>query len=102
GLIGVSLLAGILLITVIGHLKRFLSDIRNNESYVLFGMAALLLFRAFVEIDILNPYHVGSFLFYFTAGKLSMTARASRRMPFIPNDRMEFAQPANWEPRISR
>ena len=36
------------------------------------GLACLLLVRSFVEIDILNPYQVGSFLFYFTAGKLAL------------------------------
>ncbi|MNT90187.1 hypothetical protein D3C72_2310420 [compost metagenome] len=38
----------------------------------------LLLVRAFVEIDIMNPYHVGSFLLYFAAGKL--TIRQGRRV----------------------
>ncbi|MDL2401305.1 O-antigen ligase family protein [Rhizobium mayense] len=102
GLIGVSLLAAILLTAFIGHLKRFLNDIRNDESYVLFGVAALLLIRAFVEIDILNPYHVGSFLFYFTAGKLAMKTRATRVVPLAPDDRLEFAQPVSWEQQISR
>jgi len=32
----------------------------------------LLLVRSFVEIDIMNPYHVGSFLLYFAAGKLTL------------------------------
>ncbi|MDL2406065.1 O-antigen ligase [Rhizobium calliandrae] len=102
GLIGVGLLVAILLTAFIGHLKRFLNDIRNDESYVLFGVAALLLIRAFVEIDILNPYHVGSFLFYFTAGKLTMKTRAKRVVPLAPDDRLEFAQPVSWEQQISR
>jgi len=102
GLIGVSLLVAILLTAVIGHLKRFLSETRNDESYVLFGVATLLMIRAFVEIDILNPYHVGSFLFYFIAGKLAMKTRASRIVPLAPEDRVEFVPPVSWEPRISR
>ncbi|WFU12459.1 O-antigen ligase (plasmid) [Rhizobium sp. CB3090] len=102
GLIGVFLLASILLTAVIGHIRRFLSDIRNDESYVLLGIATLLLIRAFVEIDILNPYHVGSFLFYFTAGKLTMKTWAPMAVPLVPDDRMEFAPSMNWEPRISR
>lgn len=102
GLVGVIILASILLTTVSGHIGRFLSDDRNDESYVLLGVATLLLIRSFVEIDILNPYHVGSFLFYFTAGKLSMRARAPKADPLVSYDRMEFAPPVTWEPRTGR
>ena len=102
GLVGVLLLASILVTAVSGHIGRFLSDKRNDESYVLLGVAALLLIRSFVEIDILNPYHVGSFLFYFTAGKLSLRAGATKADPVASYDRMDFAPPANWEPRASR
>ncbi|WP_267549249.1 O-antigen ligase [Rhizobium rhizogenes] len=102
GLVGVFLLASILLTAFVGHINRFLRDDRNDESYVLLGVATLLLIRSFVEIDILNPYHVGSFLFYFTAGKLSMRARAPKADPLVSYDRMEFAPPANWEPRTGR
>ncbi|KAA1179978.1 O-antigen ligase family protein [Rhizobium tropici] len=103
GLIGVFLLASILLTAFIGHISRFLSDIRNDESYILLGVATLLLIRSFVEIDILNPYHVGSFLFYFTAGKLSMRARARLNAPLpAGDDRMQFATPVNWEPRTGQ
>ncbi|OCJ00335.1 exopolysaccharide biosynthesis protein [Rhizobium sp. AC27/96] len=102
GLVGVFLLASILLTAFVGHINRFLRDDRNDESYVLLGVATLLLIRSFVEIDILNPYHVGSFLFYFTAGKLSMRARVPKADPLVSYDRMEFAPPANWEPRTGR
>jgi exopolysaccharide production protein ExoQ len=102
GLIGVFLLASILLTAFFGHINRFLSDNRNEESYVLLGVATLLLIRSFVEIDILNPYHVGSFLFYFTAGKLSMRTRVPKADPLVSYDRMEFSPPANWEPRTGR
>ncbi len=102
GLIGVFLLVSILLTAVIGHLKRFLNDLRNDESYILFGLATLLLIRAFVEIDILNPYQVGSFLLYFMAGKLTMRAQAPRIAPFVSDDRTEHGAPVNWEPQIGR
>ncbi|MCZ4089121.1 O-antigen ligase family protein [Sinorhizobium psoraleae] len=72
GAIGLLLLTTILLTTVFGHLKRLLSEDRDPESLVLFGIAMLLLIRSFVEVDILNPYHVGSFLLYFSAGKLTI------------------------------
>lgn len=102
GLIGVFLLASILLTAFIGHISRFLSDIRNDESYILLGVATLLLIRSFVEIDILNPYHVGSFLFYFTAGKLSMRARMPANTSSRMDEQIPFAPPVNWEPRTGQ
>ncbi|PZM10591.1 O-antigen ligase family protein [Rhizobium tubonense] len=92
GLVGVILLCMVLLVSLFGHLKRLLGDLRNNESYVLFGVAVLLLIRAFVEIDILNPYQVGSFLLYFIAGKLTIAQRVPKAVLPIYYDQMEFAR----------
>lgn len=78
GAIGLVLLCTVLLVTVFGHIKRLLAYDHHTESSVLFGVAMLLFVRAFVEIDIMNPYHVGSFLLYFAAGKL--TIRQGRRV----------------------
>jgi exopolysaccharide production protein ExoQ len=75
GAVGTLLLAGILLTILGGNLKRLLAFARTPESLLCFGIASLLLIRSFVEIDIMNPYHVGSFLFYFTAGKLAAPKR---------------------------
>jgi exopolysaccharide production protein ExoQ len=75
GLIGVFLLAGTLLTLLVGHLKRLLTISRTPESLLLVGLTMLFLIRSFVEIDILNPYQVGSFLFYFIAGKLATAHR---------------------------
>lgn len=71
GLVGCLLLTMVLVVTLAGHLGRLLSAVRDGEALVLFTIAALLAVRTFVEIDILNPYHVGSFLLYFAAGKLA-------------------------------
>jgi exopolysaccharide production protein ExoQ len=72
------------LITLCGHLKRLLSQALATESSVLFGVAVLLLMRAFVEVDILNPYQVGSFLLYFSAGRLTVSApRSSFSQPYL-------------------
>ncbi len=71
GLVGCLLLTMVLVVTLAGHLGRLLSAVRDEEALVLFTIAALLAVRTFVEIDILNPYHVGSFLLYFAAGKLA-------------------------------
>jgi exopolysaccharide production protein ExoQ len=70
GFVGVIILAATVLAMLWGHLRRLIEDARNDESYLLFGIAVLLAFRSFVEIDILTPYNVGTFLLYFAAGKL--------------------------------
>jgi exopolysaccharide production protein ExoQ len=88
GVFGMLLLVFILLATLIGHVKRLLTFDRTPDSLVLFGITSLLLIRSFVEIDILNPYQVGSFLFYFAAGRLAMAA--------IP---AEQARPVNFRPQ---
>ena len=36
------------------------------------GIAVMLLIRSFVEIDVLHPYVVGSFLLYYAAGLLAV------------------------------
>lgn len=91
GAIGLVLLSGTLLATVFGHVKRLLTRDHDIQSSVLFGIAMLLLVRSFVEIDIMNPYHVGSFLLYFAAGKLTllqdrpeMRAAESRGARIVP------------------
>lgn len=89
GLIGCLLLTTVLVVTLGGHLGRLLSAARDEEALVLFTVAALLAVRTFVEIDILNPYHVGSFLLYFAAGKLA-DGRRSRAAAGLPR-RAAFA-----------
>ncbi|KQV83806.1 O-antigen ligase [Rhizobium sp. Root1220] len=76
GLTGVLILATMLVRILWGHLRRLIEDFKNDESHLLFTIVVLLTIRSFVEIDILTPYNVGTFLFYFAAGKL---ATASRR-----------------------
>ncbi|HEV7310798.1 O-antigen ligase [Ensifer sp.] len=80
GLIGLTLLTVVLLVTALGHTRRLLNEDHDIQSSVLFGVALLLVVRSFVEIDIMNPYHVGSFLLYFAAGKLTLP-QASRQRP---------------------
>jgi exopolysaccharide production protein ExoQ len=81
GLTGALLLVLALVVVLAGHLRRFLSAAHDREALVLFALTALLALRAFVEVDILNPYHVGSFLFYVCAGKLADTRRAPIARP---------------------
>ncbi|MGK6311575.1 O-antigen ligase family protein [Neorhizobium sp. DT-125] len=78
GVFGTVFLTLILLTTLFGHLRRLLTTGKNPEALLLVGIASLLLVRSFVEIDIMHPYHVGSFLLYFAAGRLAV-AQSSHR-----------------------
>eukprot|EP00913_Durusdinium_trenchii_P010544 g9888.t1 len=62
GAVGTLMLVFILLALLTGYLKRLLTIARTPDSLLFFGITSLLLIRSFVEIDIINPYHVGSFL----------------------------------------
>ncbi|WP_018237211.1 O-antigen ligase [Ensifer sp. BR816] len=97
GLVGLVLLTMLLLTAVFGQLKRLLAEDRDEEAMVLFGVAMLLFIRSFVEIDIMNPYHVGSFLLYFTAGKLTLARRRQAVTWLWPGD----GQAAAYGPRLS-
>lgn len=77
GLIGTALMVLLLATTLIGHLKRLLSERRNTVSHILIGIIAMLLVRSFLEIDIVTPYAVGSFLLYYAAGLIA--TRQQRR-----------------------
>jgi exopolysaccharide production protein ExoQ len=79
GLVGLAMLVLTFLKIIWGHLRRLIEDVRNDESYLLFTILILLAIRSFVEIDILTPYNVGTFLFYFSAGKLVI----ARRQPAV-------------------
>jgi exopolysaccharide production protein ExoQ len=74
GLVLISLLmAGIL----VGHLKRLLNDGRNPQSLLMLGVGGMLLIRSFFEVDFINPYAIGSFLLYYSAGLLAQKRRSA-------------------------
>jgi exopolysaccharide production protein ExoQ len=77
GLAGSVLLVLVLLRSLFGHLRRFLIWGHSPQSLVMVLIATLLLVRSFVEIDIMHPYHVGSFLLYFLAGQLTQRNQAA-------------------------
>lgn len=81
GLLGTLLLVLVLVRTATGHLRRLLVLDRSPEAALMFLIVALLIIRSFVEIDIMHPYHVGSFLLYFAAGRLTLAQGA--RYPVI-------------------
>ncbi|MGB3645656.1 MAG: O-antigen ligase [Mesorhizobium sp.] len=81
GLVGVALLLVVMLRTFAGHMRRVIGDVHNGDSLVLFGVVAMLMVRAFVEVDVINPYVVGSFLLFYAAGRLAVP-RGVRRPLF--------------------
>lgn len=71
GAVGLALIVVVLLRVFAGHLRRLVNDHRNQASFVMFGIALMFLARAFVEVDVIHPYVVGSFLLYYAAGMLA-------------------------------
>ena len=47
-------------------------------------ICALFVVRSFVEIDIIFPFQIGSFLLYFAAGKLCLPAKATQNSETHP------------------
>lgn len=72
GLVGMVLLGIVLFGSLLGHLRSVLMRNSDPQGLVLFALCALFVVRSFVEIDIIFPYQIGSFLLYYAAGKLSL------------------------------
>ncbi len=70
GYIGAVLISLILLRTLWGHVSAVVFGTWRPEPVILAGVMVLLLIRSFVEVDILNPYVMGSFLMYYGYFKL--------------------------------
>ncbi len=71
--VGVALLTMVLVRTESSHLVRLLNDRADNAARILFGLVTMLLMRSFVEVDVINPYVVGSFLLYYAAGVTTLS-----------------------------
>ncbi|MCZ7449031.1 O-antigen ligase [Agrobacterium rhizogenes] len=78
GFVGMFLLAMVLYGTLLGHLRSVLMRKSDPQGVILFAICALFVVRSFVEIDIIFPYQIGSFLLYFAAGKLCLPARSAQ------------------------
>lgn len=83
GLVGLLILIVTLLTPLIVNLKRILHDARNPQAKVMFAVSALLLVRSFVEIDVIFPYQVGSFLMFFAAGQITLRRRGYNASPIV-------------------
>lgn len=78
GFVGMFLLGTVLYGTLIGHLRSVLMRQSDPQGVILFAICALFVVRSFVEIDIIFPYQIGSFLLYFAAGKLCLPAKVAQ------------------------
>ena len=81
GLLGTVFIVFVLVRTTAGHFRRLLVLDRSPEAALLFAVTVLLIIRSFVEIDVMHPYQVGSFLLYFAAGSLTLAQREHRLAP---------------------
>ncbi|TPM87084.1 O-antigen ligase family protein [Mesorhizobium sp. B2-3-3] len=87
GFVGAVMISLIILRTLFGHLAAVVLRTWQPEPVVLAGVMVLLLIRSFVEVDILNPYIMGSFLLYYSFFKLApVPVMQRRRVPVGPAD----------------
>lgn len=70
GVAGVLLLVIVLIRTTCGFLVRFLHDSDDVTARIMLGLLVMLLLRSFVEVDVITPYAIGSFLLYYAAALL--------------------------------
>jgi exopolysaccharide production protein ExoQ len=87
GFVGATLVSLIMLRTLYGHVSAVIFRTWQADSVILFGVMVLLLIRSFVEVEILNPYIMGSFLMYFSFFKLV-------RLPVTRTRRSQALEPA--------
>jgi exopolysaccharide production protein ExoQ len=84
GVVGVVLLALVLIRATAGHLVRFLDNRDDVAARIMLGLLAMLLMRSVVEVDVITPYTVGSFLLYYSAALLSAPRSAAVRRSNTP------------------
>jgi exopolysaccharide production protein ExoQ len=87
GFVGAALISLIVLRTLYGHVSAVVFRTWQAEPVILAGVMVLLLIRSFVEVDILNPYIMGSFLLYYSCFKLARVPAARTR--FVPAGRQQ-------------
>lgn len=77
GLAGILAIAVLMVRVPFGLLLRLIDARRDPASFTLLGIAVMFLIRSFVEVDVINPYVVGSFLVYYAAGQLVLPRRTA-------------------------
>jgi exopolysaccharide production protein ExoQ len=78
GWVGVILLTLLLLRTEGSLLARLLNDNADSTAHILFGLMTMLLMRSFVEVDVINPYVIGSFFLFYAAGITTLAPTRAR------------------------
>ena len=68
GAAGLVLLVVLLVSVTAAHTVMLLGDRRDATAQLMFGLAVMLLIRSLVEVDVITPYVIGSFLLYYAAG----------------------------------
>jgi exopolysaccharide production protein ExoQ len=74
GAVGLILIAFLMVRVPLSLLTRLINARHDAASFVLFGIAVMFLVRSFVEVDVIHPYVVGTFLVYYAAG-MAVTPR---------------------------
>ncbi|MER9302682.1 O-antigen ligase family protein [Mesorhizobium sp. M0293] len=101
GFVGATLVSLIMLRTLYGHVSAVIFRTWQADSVILFGVMVLLLIRSFVEVEILNPYIMGSFLMYFSFFKLArLPVTRTRRSQVL--EQAEARGEADWPRHAGR
>lgn len=102
GFVGVAMIALIMLRTLYGHVSAVIFRTWQADSVILIGVMVLLLIRSFVEVEVLNPYIMGSFLLYFSFFKLAwLPATRTRWSPAFEQADATRGEPA-WPRHAGR
>ncbi|MGH6760743.1 MAG: O-antigen ligase family protein [Phyllobacterium sp.] len=72
GYVGLALVVLLIFRVVFGNLQRLLHHADDPQAHLMFGVALMLLIRSFFEIDFMQPYTIGSFLLYYSAGLIAI------------------------------
>lgn len=82
GSVGAILLTVVFIGVEVKLLRRFLDNRNDRAARIMFGLITMLVLRSFVEVDVITPYVVGSFLLYYAAGLVAVRQAkpAARRL----------------------
>ncbi|MER9298932.1 O-antigen ligase family protein [Mesorhizobium sp. M0621] len=102
GFVGAMLVSLIMLRTLYGHVSAVIFRTWQADSVILFGVMVLLLIRSFVEVEILNPYIMGSFLMYFSFFKLTRLPVTRTRRSLALEQAEARGEAADWPRHAGR
>lgn len=102
GFVGATLVSLIMLRTLYGHVAAVIFRTWQADSVILAGVMVLLLIRSFVEVEILNPYIMGSFLMYLSFFKLARVPVTRTRRAQALQQQAEARGEADWPRHVGR